>query len=158
MKSAMKPWFRLGVAAMIVLAAMSISACKGKMGGPASAETLSLEALTKVMGKAEGQISGVHEVSKTADGYEINYHLYLSEQSDFDHVIGTDLAPRIEKLYKTYDALDKVTFSVETPDPSNTAEWRPYCAFDMTRQIYKQLNWTNLLARDLFKVCKVSYR
>jgi len=34
----------------------------------------------------------------------------------------------------------------------------PYCDFDMTRKIYGQLNWTNLLARDLFKVCKVSYK
>jgi hypothetical protein len=149
---------RLGAVALIILAAVSISACKGKTEAPAAGETLSLEDVTKVMGKAEGQNSGVHEMSKTADGYEINYHLYLADQNDFDQVIGTDLAPKIEKLYKTYGALDNVTFSVETPDPANTSEWRPYCSFDMTRKIYRQLNWTNLLARDLFKVCKVSYR
>ena len=157
MKYTMK-WLALfGVAAMVILLAVSFSACKGKTGAPAEAESLSLEAVTAVMGKAGAEISGASELTKTADGYEINYHLYLAEQQDFDQQVGADLAPKVEKLYKKFAALDKVTFSVETPDPANTAEWRPYCSFDMTRQIYSQLNWTNLLARDLFKVCKVTY-
>jgi hypothetical protein len=109
------------------------------------------------MGKAAAHVSGVHELSKTADGYEVNYHLYLATPQDFDEEIGADLAPKIEKLYKAFPTLDTVTFSVETPDPANTARWKPYCSFDMTRKTYEQLNWTNLLARDLFKVCQVTY-
>jgi hypothetical protein len=146
------------MAALVILTAISISACKGKTGAPAAVEPLSLDAVTEVMGKASAQVSGVHELTKTADGYEINYHLYLPTAQDFDREIGADLAPKIERLYKTFPSLDLVTFSVETPDVANTSEWRPYCAFDMTRKVYQQLNWTNLLARDLFKVCKVTYR
>ncbi len=157
MKDTMKMLVRIGALALIILAAISISACKGKTGAPAETESLSLEAVMSVMGKAGAQISGASELNKTAEGYEVNYHLYLADQQDFDQQVGADLAPKVEKLYKTFATLDKVTFSVETPDPSNTAEWRPYCSFDMTRQVYKQLNWTNLLAKDLFKVCKVSY-
>ena len=151
-------WLALfGVVALIILTTISISACKGKTGTPTEAESISLEAVTAVMGKAGAEISGASELNKTADGYEINYHLYLAEQQDFDGQVGADLAPKVEKLYKTFPSLDNVTFSVETPDPANTAEWKPYCSFDMTREIYAQLNWTNLLARDLFKVCKVTY-
>jgi hypothetical protein len=153
----MKRLTLFGVVAMIILTAAFFSACKGKTGAPAEAESLSLEAVTAVMGKAGAEISGPSEVTKTDDGYEINYHLYLTEPQDFDQMIGADLAPKVEKLYKKFANLDKVTFSVEIPDPANTAEWKPYCSFDMTRQIYGQLNWTNLLARDLFKVCKVTY-
>jgi hypothetical protein len=157
MKDTRKALALFGAVALIITAAVFLSACKGKTGA-ADAGNLTLEDAQKAMGKAEAQTSGVHELSKTADGYEINYHLYLADPQEFDTKIGSDLAPKIEKLYRTHKALDKVTFSVETPDVANTSEWQPYCAFDMTRQIYKQLNWTNLLARDLFKVCKVSYR
>jgi hypothetical protein len=147
----------LGLIALFILTAMSISACKEKPAAPAEAVKLEFEAVAAIMEKAEAQVSGISELIKTSDGYEINYHLYLAAQQDFDGQIGADLAPKIEKLYKTFPALDKVTFSVETPDPSNTARWRPYCSFDMSRQIYNQTNWTNLLARDLFKICKVTY-
>jgi hypothetical protein len=143
--------------ALVILTAIFISACKGQTGAPAEAGSLTLEAVTKVMGKAAAQVSGVHELTKTTDGYEINYHLYVVTPQDFDGEIGADLAPKIEKLYRTFAALDIVTFSVEMPDPANSADWRPYCSFDMTRKVYEQLNWTNLLARDLFKVCKISY-
>ena len=82
----------------------------------------------------------------------------ISDMKDFDVIIGSDLAPKIAALYKTFKSLDKATFTVETGDPSNPANVNPYCDFDMTRKIYQQLNWTNLLARDLFKVCKVTYK
>jgi hypothetical protein len=148
---------RLGAAALVVLAAVSLSACKGKTGTPAETENLTLDDVIGVMGKAEAQMSGAHELTRTADGYEVNYHLYLVQPQDFDGVIGSDLAPKIERLYREFGWLDKVTFSVETPDAANSAEWRPYCSFDMTRMTYNQLNWTNLLAQDLFKVCRVTY-
>jgi hypothetical protein len=110
------------------------------------------------MGRASGSASGVSELAKEGDTYVINYHLMIHDMKDFDVVIGTDLAPKIEALYKTFKSMDKVTFTVETGDPSNPANVNPYCDFDMTRKVYQQLNWTNLLARDLFKVCKVSYK
>jgi hypothetical protein len=157
MRYTTKRMARLGRAAVVVLAAVTISGCTGKTETPAEKD-LTLEDVTGVMGKAEAQMSGAHELTRTADGQEINYHLYLAQPQDFDGAIGSDLAPKIERLYRKFGWLDKVTFSVETPDAANTAQWRPYCAFDMTRKVFEQLDWTNLLARDLFKVCKVTYR
>jgi hypothetical protein len=146
----------LGLLALAGLAAVMAPACKAK--APASAENITLEAVVAVMGRASGSSSGVSELTKSGDSYTINYHLMLPSQNDFDTLIGSDLAPKIEQLYKTFKTLDNVTFTVETGDISNPANVQPYCSFDMTRRIYNQLNWTNLLARDLFKVCKVKYQ
>jgi len=142
-----------GFLALAALAAALTPACK-----KAPAETINLDTVAAVMGRPSGSSSGVSELAKEGDTYIINYHLMISDMKDFDVIIGSDLAPKIEALYKTFKSLDKVTFTVETGDPSNPANVNPYCDFDMTRKIYQQLNWTNLLARDLFKVCKVTYK
>jgi hypothetical protein len=147
--------FVYGLLALAVLAVSLMSSCKAK--APAPAEEITIDAVAAVMGRASGSSSGVSEMSKTGDSTTINYHLMVPEKKDFDVLIGTDMAPKVEQLYKTFKTLDKVTFTVETGDISNPANMQPYCEFDMTRKIYEQLNWTNLLARDLFKVCKVSY-
>lgn len=135
-----------------------LPACKEKEGTPAPAEDITLESFAAVLGNAEAQNSGIADLKKTDQGLVVSYHLYLADPQDFDQLIGKDMAPKIEQLYKTFKTIDNVTFDVATPDLSGSGEWRPYCAFDMTRKIYGQLNWTNLLAADLFKVCKVSYR
>ncbi len=146
--------FVYGFLALAALAAVLTPACKSK----APAENINLDSVIGVMGKASGSSSGVSELAKEGDTYVINYHLMIADMKDFDVIIGQDLAPKIEQLYKTFKTIDKVTFTVETGDPSNPANLNPYCDFDMTRKIYQQLNWTNLLARDLFKVCKVNYK
>jgi hypothetical protein len=145
-----------GLVALAVVAVLVVAACKAKTPA-AQAAKLSLEDVTAVMGTASGSSSGASEMTQQGDTYIINYHLMLPSKQDYDVLIGTDMAPKIQKLYQTYKALDKVTFTVETGDMSNPANMQPYCEFDMTRKIYEQLNWTNLLARDLFKVCKVNY-
>jgi hypothetical protein len=142
---------------LALLTAISISACKKEAGTSAESEEITLESFATVLGKAETDKSGIVELRKTGQGLVVHYHLYLPEAQDFDELVGKDLAPKIEKLYGTFKTIDKVTFEVETPDLAETGEYRPYCDFDMTRKIYSQLNWTNLLARDLFKVCKVNY-
>ncbi len=142
--------FVYGLLAVAVLATALIPACK-----TAPAEQIDLESVTAVMGRASGSQSGVSGLAKEGDTYVINYHLMIANMSDFDLLIGTDLAPKIHALYGAFKSLDKVTFTVETGDPSNPANVNPYCDFDMTRKIHDQLTWTNLLAKDLFKVCKV---
>ncbi len=139
------------------LIAIFIPACKEKEEPSAQAEVITLQTFAEVLGKAEAQTSGIAELEKTAEELVVHYHLYLPEPQDFDALIGKDLAPKIEQLYKTFKTIDKVKFAVETPDLAENGEWRPYCSFHMTRKIYNQLNWTNLLARDLFKVCEVNY-
>ncbi len=146
------PFFVLAVMAMIVT-----PACKSKENPPAQAEEITLQSFETVLGKPEAEYSGIAALDKTDQGLVVKYHLYLPEAQDFDMLIGQDLAPKIEKLYKTFKTIDFVTFDVRTPDLAGTGEYRQYCSFDMTRKTFNELDWTNLLARDLFKVCKVKY-
>ncbi|OGD21269.1 MAG: hypothetical protein A2W03_09630 [Candidatus Aminicenantes bacterium RBG_16_63_16] len=143
-----------GFLALAALVVAVMPACKKGT----ESEQITLDTVAAVMGTPSGSSSGVSELAKEGDTYIINYHLMISDMKDFDVIIGSDLAPKIAALYKTFKSLDKATFTVETGDPSNPANVNPYCDFDMTRKIYQQLNWTNLLARDLFKVCKVTYK
>lgn len=131
--------------------------CKKKEETPTQAKQITLQTFAEVLGKAQAETSGIADLQKTDQGLVVTYHLYLPQPQDFDALIGDDLAPKVEQLYKTFPSIDKVKFAVETPDPAETGRWLPYCAFNMTRKIYNQLNWTNLLARDLFKVCEVTY-
>jgi hypothetical protein len=154
MKTDRNSLFVYGLLALAILAAALMPACKSK----APAQDITMDSVAVVMGRPSGSASGVSELAKDGETYIINYHLMIADMKDFDVVIGSDLAPKIAALYKAFPKLDKVTFTVETGDPSNPANVNPYCDFDMTRKVYGQLNWTNLLARDLFKVCKVSYK
>ena len=154
MKTHTNSLFVHGLLALAVLAVALTPACKSK----APAQDITLDSVAAVMGRPSGSVSGVSELAKEGDTYIINYHLMIADMKDFDVVIGTDLAPKIAALYKAFPKLDKTTFTVETGDPSNPANVNPYCDFDMTRKVFGQLNWTNLLARDLFKVCKVTYK
>lgn len=146
------PFFVLAIMAMIVT-----PGCKGKESPPAQAEEITLQSFATVLGNAGADESGIAALDKTDEGLVVTYHLYLPEAQDFDVLIGQDLAPKIEKLYKTFNSIDQVTFDVRTPDLAGTGEYRQYCAFDMTRKTFNELDWTNLLAADLFKVCKVKY-
>jgi hypothetical protein len=145
----------LGLIALAGLALVLATACKAK--APASTEAITLDEVAAVMGRASGSTSGVSELNKSDDSYTIDYYLLVDDMSNFDAEVGSDLVPKIEKLYKTFPSLDKVTFNIETDAQYNPAGAKTYCSFDMTRRIYNQLNWTNVLAKDLFKVCKVKY-
>jgi hypothetical protein len=145
---------------LLVLAlssALSLPACKERAGSSDQAEEITMQTFSAVLDRAEPQKSGISDLKKTGQDLEVVYNLYLPEAQDFDDLIGKDLAPKIEQLYKTFKTIDKVTFTVQTPDLAETGVWREYCSFEMTRKIYSQINWTSLLARDLFKVCKVRY-
>jgi hypothetical protein len=142
---------------LALVMAVFLSACKEKTAAPPPAQEITMDNLAAILDLAGPQNSGIAELRKTDQGFLIGYHLYLAGPQDFDEMFGKDLSPKIEKLYKTFETMDNVTVDVSTPKLAGTGGWQPYCSFDMTRKIYNQLNWTNLMAADLFKVCKVNF-
>ncbi len=140
-----------GALVLAVLTAVWLPGCKGKAGATASSDEISLDTLAAVLGEAEGTNPGIAELSRPPDKLVINYHLYLPEQKDVDAQIGTDLAPKIQKLYRTFKSIDKVTFTIETGIVGDPASLQPYRSLAMTRKIYEEIDWTNLLVQDLFK-------
>jgi len=133
-----------------------VTSCKKEKAveSAATPEQISMDTLSAVLGKAEGPSSGLFDFSQAEGQLRLVYHLYVPEGSDFNDFIGADMAPKIRKLYEHFKGLDGVTFVVETSKTSPAVDWTPYCSFGMTRKIFKETNWTGLLGRDLFKVCK----
>ncbi len=142
---------------LLICAAAAFPACKrGAAPSPAAAGTegLTIDDFYPIMGKADGVNSGIAELTRSGAAIRINYHMVVPEGTDMDAYIGTEITPKLRKLYDSYKNVDETIFEVETANPADPTAWNPYCSFTMTRKIYNQTNWTGLLARDLFKVCK----
>jgi uncharacterized protein YcfL len=148
----------LGMVALAFLTLSYLAACKSqpqKEAAPeaaAAAETVDIDSVSAVMGKAQTQVSGVFDVNQADTELQIVYHFYTDQMSDIDDDIGVDLAPKIREFYRTFKTIDRVVFSVEVSHPTTLDVWTPYCSFATTRQLIEETDWTNLLAADFFKV------
>ncbi len=131
--------------------------CKGKENPDAS--TITVDSLADVLGRADGSRSGLVDMSKSGDEVRLTYLLYVPDRSMLDQMIGAEIAPKLRELYGKYKGIDRVVFSVETALSGSVPPGTPYCSFVMTRKIYNETNWTGLLDRDLFKICReITYR
>jgi len=143
----------VGIMVLAAVTALAVAACKKSSESEPPAK-IDMESLSAVLGRAGGATSGLADYTRTGDSLRLTYHLYVPQGSDFDDFIGADMAPKIKSLYDTFKGIDQVTFVVETAETAMPTEWKPYCSFSMTRDVAEKTNWTGLLGRDLFKVCK----
>jgi hypothetical protein len=145
-----------GIVVLAIVTAAAVGGCKKQNPAETAAQSkpIDMESLSAAMGRADGANSGLADFVRSGDSLRLTYHLYVPQGSDFDDYIGADMAPKIKKLYDDFKRIDKVTFVVETADSAMPADWKPYCSFSMTREVAEKTNWTGLLGRDLFKVCK----
>jgi len=148
-----------GLLALVGATMIFISACKAKETTEAGAaekaepaDQITMPMVAAVLGKAEAEHSGVFDMTIGDNELWIVYHFYTPEIQDINDDIGTDMAPKIKELYKTFKTLDRVVFVVQVSHPDSPMEWKPYCAFVMTRKVIKETNWTDLLDRDFFQV------
>jgi hypothetical protein len=132
-----------------------MSACnsnpKEENAAPA-AEVVDLASVTPVLGKAEGEKSGLFDLEKAGVELQVSYHFYTTETSDINDDIGAEIAPKIRELYKKFKTIDRIVFSVQVPRPASLDQWKSYCSFATTRKIIEETDWTNLLATDFFRV------
>jgi hypothetical protein len=118
----------------------------------APAEGIDLAAVTEVLGKPGLDSPGVYNLVKGDTEYWIVYQFFTRESKDIDDDIGRDLGPKIQALYEKFKALDRVHFVVDVYYADSSTAWQPYCSFAMTRKVFNETDWTNLLSDDLFKV------
>jgi hypothetical protein len=145
----------LGTIALAFLALAFTSACKSnpkeETAAPA-AEVVDLNTVSAILGKAEGEKSGLFDLGKAGDELQVVYHFYTAELTDINDDIGAEMAPKIRELYRTLKTVDRVVFSVEVAHPTALDQWKPYCKFATTRKLMEETDWTNLLATDFFRV------
>jgi len=147
---------------LLILAAATMifmSACQAKektetgvVEKATPADQISLPMVAAVLGKAEAERSGAFDMTIGDNELWIVYHFYTPEIQDINDDIGVDMAPKIKELYKTFKTLDRVVFVIHVSHPDSASEWKPYCAFVMTRKVIQETNWTDLLDRDFFNV------
>jgi hypothetical protein len=146
-----------GYLAIAAVVAAGAYFCKGKESPEIS--TITADSLADVLGRADGSRSGLVDMSKSGDEIRLTYLLYVPDRSMLDQLIGAEIAPKIRELYGKYKGIDRVVFSVETALTGSVPPGVPYCSFVMTRDVFNKTNWSGLLDRDLFKICRdVTYR
>ncbi len=144
----------LGFALILCLAVAPIVAAQAPQMTP-SAKTKVIDELTlpdmrTVLGAPRDDASGISDFSR-ADGGEIivAYHYYDVDQDNYETDFASEIAPRIQALYKKFKTLDRVRFEIVTNNPNATPEWKPFSQFTMDRKTLEKLHWTWFVARDI---------
>ncbi len=145
-----------GLLALVAAMTIVITDCREKQSPEALIvpDEISLETVSAVLGKADAENSGLFDVAESEKEVRILYHLYVPEGRELQDYIGAEMTPKIRRLYGTFRTVDRVVFVVETARPAANNEWAPYCSFVMTRRVVQETDWSGLLDRDLFKVCR----
>jgi hypothetical protein len=150
----------LKISSYLVIAALVAAGayfCKGKESPDVSGVTM--DSLSNVLGKADGNRSGLVDMTREGDDLRLTYLLYVPDRSMLDQLIGADIAPKIRELYGRFKGVDRVIFAVETVMSGSVPPGVPYCSFVMTRKVFNETNWSGMLDRDLFKICReITYR
>jgi len=145
------------IAASILLSLTMIAflgACKGKTVEEVKplvlAEIVSLETLKPILGEAKEDVPGVLDVTQNGGEVVINYRYFDADLQNIDNDMVTELAPKIQALYKNFKTLDRVVFriSINGVTPS---EWKPYSGFALTRKIVGEIQWSGILAEDFVR-------
>jgi hypothetical protein len=145
------------IAASILLSLAMIvflGACKGKTVEEAKpvvpAEIVSLETLKPVLGEAKEDVAGVIDVTQNGAEVVINYRYYDADLQNVDNDMVTELAPKIQALYKNFKTLDRVVFRI-TLNGATPGEWKLYSGFALTRKIVGEIQWSGILAEDFVR-------
>jgi hypothetical protein len=131
-----------------------LGACKGKAVEEAKpvapAEVVSLETLKPILGEAKEDTSGVLDVTTGNGEVIISYRYYDADKQNIDNDMVTELAPKIQTLYKNLKMIDRAVFQVSV-NSETPGEWKPYSNFALTRKIVGEIQWSGILAEDFIK-------
>jgi ABC-type Fe3+ transport system substrate-binding protein len=134
--------------AIVGLAGAGLARPVTQARGDKAAEAVTLEAVQSVLGKANEMASGAVDISQGTDELIIAYQYYDVDMENFESDFATEMAPRIQALYKKFKTIDRVHFQVTANNPT-TDEWRPFVEFVLDRKTVEEIHWTGFLARYL---------
>jgi hypothetical protein len=155
----MKPWRTLGWGApclliAAVLVALPAAAAQTRQTTepvkPKAIQTVTLEDVRSVLGTPRDDSSGVSDFSEGGGGeLIIAYHYYDVDEDNYETDFSSEIAPRVQHLYRRFKNLDRIRFQVITNDPSASPMWKPFSEFSMDRKTIEKLHWTWFVARDI---------
>src|SRR5512140_1370519 len=113
-------------------------------------EELTLPDMRAVLGTPTDDSSGVSDFSQGDSGEIIvAYHYYDVDLDNDETDFASEIAPRIQSLYKKFKNLDRVRFEIVTNNPAAPPLWKPFSQFTMDRKTLEKLHWTWFVSRDI---------
>ncbi len=133
-----------------LLVAASLPACKKSSEPPPASqeEVVSLDRLRPVLGEAGNAGSGIIDVTGSAHELIVMYRFHDADLKNYEDDMVTELAPKIEALYKKFSALDRVTFEVTANDAAMLGIYKPFMKFTMSRRVAAKLRWSGIMAGE----------
>lgn len=155
----MKTWKLLGSCVLglilaALLAAVPVSAQQMSRTavpvGQKVAPAVALGDIQSVLGAPKDDASGVSDFTLGNDGEAvIAYRYYDVDQDNYETDFASEIAPRLQMLYKKLKGLDRVRFEVLISDESASPMWKPFSEFAMDRKTLEKLHWTWFVSRDI---------
>ena len=144
----------LGIALILSVAIAPVLASQAPKTGqavkPRVIDELTLPEMRTVLGTPRDDSSGISDFSQGDDGgIIIAYHYYDVDQDNYETDFASEIAPKLQSLYKKYKNLDRVTFEIVTNNPDAPPLWKPFSEFTMDRKTLEKLHWTWFVARDV---------
>jgi hypothetical protein len=136
----------------VLLAALSV-ACQGKKGGASPAalavDEVTLGTVESVLGTANDFASGVIDVTQGNGELIIAYRYYDADLGNYEADFASEMAPRIQALYKKFKSLDRVHFEVTANGATTPELWQPFAEFVVDRKTIEEIHWTGFLVKYL---------
>jgi hypothetical protein len=144
----------LGVLTFALILGLTMgSAAAVQAKQPAKTKTImeiSLQDVQAVLGTPMDDASGVSDFS-LGDNNEvvIAYRYYDVDLDNYETDFASEIAPKIQTMYKKFKNLDRIRFEIVTNDPTGYPQWKPFSQFSMDRKTLEKLHWTWFVSRDI---------
>jgi hypothetical protein len=142
-----------GIVLLALLAAAVTTSCQSKKAAEPTkveaVEPITLDDVKSVLGAANDYASGVVDFSQGIDEVIIAYRYYDADLQNYETDFASEMASRVQALYKKFRALDRIHFQVTANSPTTPNLWRPFTEFVLDRKTVEEIHWTGFLARYL---------
>jgi len=113
-------------------------------------QELTIDDMRSVLGTPRDDVSGVSDFSLGDKGEVIiAYRYYDVDEDNYETDFASEMAPRIQSLYKKFRSLDRVRFEIMTNRPADNPPWKPFSQFALDRKTLEKLHWTWFVSRDI---------
>jgi hypothetical protein len=142
-----------GIFFLAFLAGCFFVGCRGHKAPEARSAPVpgevTLDGLKSVLGVANDYASGVLDVTYGDHKPIVAYRYYDVDLQNYETDFASEMAPRVQALYKKFGTLDHIRFQITSNSPLTQGLWQPFTEFELDRKTVEEIHWTGFLARYL---------
>lgn len=147
---------RLGIAGVTLFAFLAFAGPAVPQGvkpqeprNAPAVEPVTLDQIRAVLGTAMDDVSGVLDVTNGDGETIIAYRYYDVDQENYETDFASELAQKIQLLYRRFKTLDRIRLQVTANVSSEPGQWKPFAEFAVDRKTVTEIHWTGFMARYL---------